>query len=67
MSAEDDMQHSMTPDEYYNLRGTCKGCRRVIWLCRRDRRCRRYATTVQDGYLPRPTGYKKANAEAHGR
>ena len=54
------------PDWYYNLRGTCKGCRRVTWLCRRDRRCRKYATTIQKGYEARPTGYQKANAQFRG-
>ncbi len=50
-------------DRYYNLRGSCRGCRRVTWLCRRDRRCLRYAMTIQKGYEVRPTGYQKANTE----
>jgi hypothetical protein len=53
MNVQDD------PDDYYRLTGTCKGCRRVTWLCRRDRRCARYATTVKRGYVAWPTGYQK--------
>lgn len=45
-------------DAYYSLRGTCKGCRRVTWLCRRDRRCAKYATTPKRGHVARPTGYQ---------
>jgi hypothetical protein len=48
-------------DLYYNLRGTCKGCRRVTWLCRRDRRCRKYAATPVKGYIAMPTGFQKPN------
>jgi hypothetical protein len=44
-------------DELYNLHGTCKGCRRVTWLCRRDRRCSKYATTPKRGHVATPTGY----------
>ena len=53
-------------DLYYNLRGTCKGCRRVTWLCRRDRRCRKYAATPVKGYIAMPTGFQKPNVVLSG-
>jgi hypothetical protein len=50
-------------DLYFNLRGTCKGCRRVTWLCRRDRKCSKYATTPVKGHVAMPTGFGKPNVE----
>ena len=46
------------PDAYYSLTGSCKGCRRVTWLCRRNRRCSKYAATPKRGYVAKPTGYQ---------
>ena len=46
------------PDAYYGLKGSCVGCRRVTWLCRRDRRCSKYATTPKRGHVAKPTGFK---------
>jgi hypothetical protein len=50
------------PDNYYGLTGSCKGCRRVTWLCRRHRRCSKYAATPKRGYIAKPTGYQPNNA-----
>ena len=44
-------------DEKYKLSGTCLGCMRVTWLCRRYRRCSRYNTKPQRGFVSRPTGF----------
>jgi len=35
---------------YYGLTGTCRGCKRVSFACRRDRRCRRYNTRAKPGH-----------------
>lgn len=48
-------------DEKYHLTDTCVGCRRVTWLCARDRRCKRYATTPKPGYNPGSCGYERGN------
>jgi len=48
------------PDSYYGLEGSCVGCRRVTWLCRRDRRCSKYAATPRRGYVASRTGYVAA-------
>lgn len=45
------------PDSAYKLTGTCRGCQRVTWLCRRDRRCERYATTARAGYTAQRRGF----------
>ena len=52
------MQNNINdPDIYYQLKGTCIGCRRVTWLCRRDRKCSKYSTKPKKGYTAKPTGY----------
>ena len=51
-------------DCYYDLKGTCKGCRRVTWLCRRDRRCRRYNKKPKPGCVAKPTGFYPPNDQA---
>ena len=50
-----------SPALYYGLTGTCCGCRRVSWLCRRDRRCSKYNQKPKRGYVALPTGYGKPN------
>jgi hypothetical protein len=55
---EDPAERWVSPDECYNLRGTCRGCKRVTWLCRRTRKCSKYATTPKRGYVAMPTGYQ---------
>lgn len=47
------------PDAYYGLSGTCRGCRRVTWLCRRDRKCAKYGRKPKKGFVAMPTGYKR--------
>ena len=59
---EDPIERWVSPDQCYNLHGTCKGCRRVTWLCRRDRRCSKYATTPKRGYVAKLTGYQPNGA-----
>ena len=44
-------------DTYYGLTGTCVGCRRVTLLCRRDRKCGKYATKPRKGDVAMPTGF----------
>ena len=46
-------------DKKYGLTGSCIGCRRVTWLCRRDRKCGKYNRKPKAGYIARPTGYAK--------
>ena len=53
-------------DTKYRLTGTCTGCRRVKWLCRRNRRCSRYSQTVQAGYVATPTGFYPPRNNAPG-
>lgn len=52
----------ISPEVYYGLTGTCGGCRRVSWLCRRDRRCSKYNKNPKRGYVAMPTGYSKPNS-----
>ncbi len=53
------------PDAYYGLTGTCVGCRRVTWLCRRDRRCSRYAKTPKRDHVTMPTGFYHETIPQH--
>jgi len=46
-------------DKKYKLTGTCVGCRRVTWLCRRNRRCSRYGATARPGFVATPTGFAR--------
>ena len=48
-------------DTKYKLTGTCVGCMRVSWLCRRNRRCSRYKTTARSGFVATPTGFAREN------
>ena len=45
-------------DNRYRLTGSCCGCRRVTWLCRRNRRCSKYATQPKPGYVATSTGFQ---------
>ena len=45
-------------DVYYRLAGSCVGCRRVSWLCRRNQRCSRYSKKIKKGDAPYPTGFE---------
>jgi hypothetical protein len=51
------IMHIENPDTYYRLAGTCVGCRRVTWLCRRYRRCSKYSATPKRGHEAMPTGF----------
>jgi hypothetical protein len=60
---EEASQTLTNPDEYYGLTGTCRGCRRVSWLCRRHRRCTRYNAKPKKGHVARPSGYYPQETE----
>jgi hypothetical protein len=53
----DEPRVKRSTDAYYGLTGTCVGCRRVTVLCRRDRKCGKYATKPRKGAVARPTGF----------
>lgn len=53
-------------DTIYRLSGSCLGCRRVTWLCRRNRRCSRYNQTARKGYVATPTGFYPPRDNAPG-
>lgn len=35
------------------LYGSCVGCRAFTWLCRQDRKCRRYSKKIKGDYAKR--------------